>query len=157
MTSPDPTPAWIDDRLTELGGSGTVAELLERWQVELRAAAASMAEAGLLVVDGESWSLPAGRAPVAPTGRWTQDEIAIAVEAYVLLLRADHEGRPANRRTTAAGVIERTGRSAAAVDAIFANVSAVVQELGYEFLAAYPPKSNVPPGVRPAVAQALTP
>lgn len=154
MTSPNPAHAWIINGLTTLGGSGTVAELLDRWQIELRTTAEALAASGHLVIDGETWSLPQGASTTRP-GSWTEDEIALAVDAYVLLLRADHEGRPANRREAAAAVINQTGRSAATVDALFANISAVVQELGYEYLAAYPPKSNVPAGVRPAVSLAL--
>lgn len=154
MTSPNTAHAWIVDALTASGGTATVAELLDRWQTEVRATAATMATAGQLVVDGDAWSLPAG-SPASRPGRWTEDEITVAVGSYVLMLRADHEGRPTNRREAVAAVIDRTGRSLASVDAIFANISAVVQELGYEYLAAYPPKSNVPPGVRPAVGLAL--
>ncbi|WP_456695823.1 hypothetical protein [Aeromicrobium sp. P5_D10] len=154
MNSPNATQTWIVDGLTALGGAATVDELLDRWQAEMRIAAEAMSAAGRLVVDEDSWSLPAG-VPTSRPGRWTEEEIAVAVDAYILLLRADHEGRPANRRAATAAVLDRTGRDLPSVDAIFANISAVVQELGFEYLAAYPPKSNVPPGVRPAVSLAL--
>ncbi|MFI5426860.1 hypothetical protein [Aeromicrobium sp. UC242_57] len=113
-----------------------------------------MIQAGDLVATDDGWTLPSDR-KANRSGRWTDDEISIAARAYISLLRADHEGRPVHRREAVAEVVDQTGRTADAVNALFANLSAVVQEQGYEFLAAYPPKSNVPAGVRPAVAAIL--
>jgi hypothetical protein len=147
---------WSRHR-AELESSG---DLLYVWQLELRAAADAMIASGLLASDGDVWTVADAEAArsvaVRPAG-WTEDEIVVAVEAYVSLLRDRDAGRPLRRQEATAQVREQTGRTGAAVDAIFANISAVVQEKGLEFLAAYAPRSNVPRGVRPAVEAALRP
>ena len=170
--------AWILEGVSTSGGSATPidvsrqvwsrhraeleasGDLLYVWQLELRAAADAMTASGLLAsVDG-AWTVAdaaAARAVVAPPTGWTDDEIAVAVEAYVSLLRDRDAGRPLRRQQAAAQVREHTGRTTVAVDAMFANISAVVQEMGVEFLTAYAPRSNVPRGVRPAVEAALRP
>jgi hypothetical protein len=142
---------WTQHR-AELEQSG---DLLYVWQVELRSVAEAMIASGLLTADGDAWAVGAAAHAVAsrPAG-WDDDEIAVA-EAYVSLLRDRDEGRPLRRQAAVAHVRDMTGRTAAATEALFANVSAVVQEKGVDFLSAYPPRSNVPRGVRPAVDAAL--
>lgn len=164
---------WILEALQALGGSGTTldvskqvwarhrddieasGELIYTWQLDLRDTATELAAHGQISGDGERWNLAADAPPPARPGAWTAEDILIAVDAYITMLQADHDGRPVNRREAMTLVTQQTGRTSAAVEAIFANVSAVVQENGYEYLSAYPPKSNVPAGVRPAVAVAL--
>jgi hypothetical protein len=168
--------AWILEGLSASGGSATPidvsrqvwsrhraeleasGDLLYVWQLDLRAAADTMIDSGLLAsVDG-AWSVAdaeAARAVAARPAGWADDEIAVAVDAYVSMLRDRDAGRPLRRQQAAARVGEHTGRTGVAVDAMFANISAVVQEMGIEFLAAYAPRSNVPRGVRPAVEAAL--
>lgn len=160
---------WIIEALTALGGTATelavakeiwsrhgteiqdVGDFMYTWQLDTHKIADILASEGRISVSGDGWGLSSG---TVSTG-WGSETIQVAVEGYISLLRADHEGRPSNRRQTVAEVVAQTGQTATAVDAMFANVSAVVQEHGYEYLAAYPPKSNVPRGVRPAVAVAL--
>jgi hypothetical protein len=147
---------WARHR-AELEGSG---DLLYVWQLELRDAADSMIASGLLRSDADVWTVAdaqAARAVAARPAGWDDDEIALAVDAYVSLLRDRDAGRPLRRQQAAAHVREQTGRTSVAVDAMFANISAVVQEMGVEFLTAYAPRSNVPRGVRPAVEAALRP
>lgn len=147
---------WARHRL-ELEAAG---DLLYVWQLELRTAADTMIASGLLATDDDVWTVAdvtAAGAVVSRHSGWSDDEIAAAVDAYVSLLRDRDAGRPLRRQDATARVREHTGRTGAAVDAMFANISAVVQERGFEFLAAYAPRSNVPRGVRPAVEAALRP
>lgn len=175
----DPTwQAWILDGIAASGGSATPldvsrhvwarhrdelearGDLIYVWQLELRAAGDAMVASGLLAAHDDGWAVADVAAASAVSARpagWSDDEIAMAVEAYVSLLRDREEQRPLRSREVTTRVREGTGRSAVAVDAMFANISAIVQELGFEFLASYPPRSNVPRGVRPAVAAALRP
>jgi hypothetical protein len=133
-------------------------DLLYLWQLELRAAADAMTASGLLTsVDG-AWTVAdadAARDVAARSGGWSDHELASAAEAYVSLVRDRDAGRPLRRQEAVRRVRDATGRTDAAIEAIFANISAVVQELGIEFLTAYAPRSNVPRGVRPAVDAAL--
>lgn len=132
-------------------------DLLFTWQLDLRATAEAMAAEGRLTVEpnGE-WTLPEGTpVPAARRRTWEADEIAAVVEGYAALLRAEETGRPLARRQVVADLATRTGRSGDQVEALLCNVSAVVQEHGLTPLAAFRPRSNVPVGVRPAVAAAL--
>jgi len=169
--------AWILDAVAASGGSATAlqvsrhvwhgrraeleesGDLLYVWQLELRETAAAMIASGLLATVGDAWVVAdedAARALAPRPPGWTEADIAIAVDAYVSLLRDREAGRPPGRREAVAHVRESTGRTAAAVEALFSNISAVVQEHGIEVVAAYPPRSNVPRGVRQAVADALS-
>lgn len=131
-------------------------DLLYTWQLDLHAAAEAMAGEGSLVVDAEGrWLLAGTPAPARGRGPWSDDEIAVSVAAYLALLRAEHAGRPLHRQGVIADVLARTGRTSSQLDAMMANISAVVQEQGYAPLATFPPRSNVPRGVRPAVTAAL--
>lgn len=135
-------------------------DLFYTWQIGLRETAEALAEAGALRIDANTWVLAADAGSVAPAKhptRWDADEIAVAVEAYVSMLRDSAEGRPLRRQEASAHIRDTTGRTATAVDGMFANISAVVQELGLDYLPAYPPRSNIPPGVRQAVSAILGP
>ncbi|MFC5676152.1 hypothetical protein [Aeromicrobium endophyticum] len=170
--------SWILEGVAACGGSASpidvsrqvwsrhraeieaLGDLLYVWQLELRDAADAMIATGLLASDDDGWTVADGEAARAVAARpagWSDDEIAVAVEAYVSLLRDRDAARPLRRQEAAARVREHTGRTSVAVDAMFANISAVVQEMGVEFLTAYAPRSNVPRGVRPAVEDALRP
>ena len=152
-TSPD-VRTWLTDHLTALDGSGSASGLTDQWSDELRRTVDAMAAEGALTIDGDRWTIRREQ-PTSRPGRWTDDDIAVAVDAYVTMLRAEHGGQPVHRREATAAVVEQTGRTQTVVEAMFANVSAVVQELGFDYLGAYPPRSNVPAGVRPAVGAAL--
>lgn len=154
MTISHEARTWLTDRLTELGGSGSASDLTQQWSDELRRAADTMAADGALTIVGDRWTVQREQVPSRP-GRWTEDEIAVAVNAYVTMLRAEHGGQPVHRRGATAKVVEQTARTQTIVEAMFANISAVVQEHGFDYLGAYPPKSNVPAGVRAAVDAAL--
>jgi len=169
-----PLESWIIQALTAAGGSATSldvskyiwaerrteleesGDLLYRWQIELRTVADAMTARGLLTDVADTWTLSGTAGPVtAQRTGWTDDDISVAVDAYVSLLEDRAAGRPARHREAATSVRDETSRTAAAVDALFANISAVVQELGVEPLTAYPPRSNVPRGVRQAVRASM--
>lgn len=173
MTSAQLLSSWLLEGLAAVGGSATpldvskqvwarhrgelesAGDLFYVWQIELRATAEALQAAGALRIDDTgSWVLltDAGSTPPAKhASRWDADEIAVAVEAYASMLRDSAAGRPLKRSEASAHVRDTTGRTATAVDAMFANISAVVQELGLDYLPAYPPRSNIPAGVRQAV------
>lgn len=154
MTTPTPARDWLTERLAAAGGTASAADVSQWWTDELGRTIDAMAAAGDLEREGDRLALPrGGQSP--RTGRWDEPDIDAAVDAYVVMLRAEHAGQAVHRREATASVIERTGRPLPAVEAMFANISAVVQELGFDYLGAYPPKSNVPAGVRPAVGAAL--
>lgn len=177
VISPTTWQTWILDAVAASGGSATAlqvsrhvwltrraeleesGDLLYVWQLELRETAAAMVASGLLGTAGDTWVVAdadAARSLASRPPGWDADDIAVAVAAYVTLLHDREAGRPPGRREAVAAVRERTGRTAAAVEALFSNISAVVQEHGIEVVAAYPPRSNVPRGVRQAVADALS-
>lgn len=136
----------------EIRASG---DLLYTWQLDLHACAAAMTDDGSLALDTDGRWVLTGVAVSPGQGPWRDEEIAVAVAAYVALLRAEHGGQPLRASGVLADVLARTGRTSSQLDALMANVSAVVQEHGYLPLSSYPPRSNVPRGVRPAVAAAL--
>ncbi len=133
------------------------ADLLFTWQLDLRATAEAMVGEGSLVVEEtDEWTLPEGTAaPSIPRGSWTDAEIVAVVDGYLAMLRTEHDGRPSRRPETLADLAARTGRSTDQVQALLSNISAVVLEHGIDPLRRFPPRSNVPPGVRQAVAARL--
>lgn len=132
-------------------------DLLFTWQLDVRATADAMAATGSLVVEQNGdWTLPEGTSvPLAAPRAWDDDQIATAVEGYIAMLRAEHSGQPLRRSQVLADIATKTGRSGDLLEAMLSNISAVIQEHGIEPLPSFPPRSNVPVGVRPAVAAAL--
>lgn len=133
-------------------------DLLLIWQLLLRDDLAERERSGTVRREGERWvPVAAGDASpvVDPRTPWTPEQVAPAVEAYVDLLRAEHDGRVLRRPTALAHAVEATGRPAEQVERIWSNVSHVLQEHGIEPLLSCPPRSNVPAGVRPAVQRLL--
>ena len=132
-------------------------DLLFTWQLDLRTCADAMIAAGTLTSDDAgNWTLPPGTTIAAPVRRrWTEPEIAAAVSGYVALLRGEESGELLRRSEVISGIEEATGRTGEQLDTMMSNISAVVQEHGIMPLASWRPRSNVPAGVRPAVAAAL--
>ncbi len=178
MNSAQILQSWLLEGLTAAGGSATptdvskqvwarhrgelesAGDLFYTWQIELRGTAEALAGSGIVRIDDAgTWILQADAASTAPTKhptRWDADEIAVAVDTYASMLRDNADGKPMRRSEASAHVRETTGRTPSAVDGMFANISAVVQELGLDYLPAYPPRSNIPPGVRQAVSATLS-
>lgn len=164
-------PRWLTDLLAEQGPQAPLAvakavwqrhepeilataDLLYTWQLDLHALADEMTARGELVVSPDgSWALPS--ADQTLRRGWSEDDIAVAVRTYVALLRAHAAGRPVGRAAAVKEITGETGRTDEQVEAMMSNISAVVQEHGYEPLATFRPRSNVPAGVRPLVAAAL--
>lgn len=177
MTSAEILQSWLLEGLAASGGSASPVDIAKQvwarhrgdlesagdlfytWQIDLRASAETLRASGVLHIDDAgAWVMTDAAADMTATKhptRWDAEEIAVAVEAYVSMMRDSADGRPLRRAEAAAHVRDTTGRSSAAVDAMFANISAVVQELGLDYLSAYPPRSNIPPGVRQAVGAHL--
>ncbi|CAM3257321.1 hypothetical protein NODU109028_07395 [Nocardioides dubius] len=171
MTSAPRLHSWIADALHQQGSRARALDVAKQvwaqhetvlrdgdafftWQLDLHAAAAAMAADGKLLIDETGvWALP-GAAPVRKAG-WAEDEIASVVRGYLTLLESEHGGAPARRSQIVADLIAGTGRTPAQVEALLCNISAVVQEHDLIPLSHYRPRSNVPLGVRPAVAAAL--
>jgi hypothetical protein len=148
VPAPNPAQSWLNDQLAHADGPVSVAALTQAWASLLTDALGDLEASGRAVVTGDQIR-PAN--PTAPTER----AHALIAETYVRLLQAEHAGQPTNRPAALADLARSTGLAPAKIETLMCNVSAVVQELGYEFLGAHPPKSNVPVGVRPAVRSAL--
>ncbi|MGN0065406.1 MAG: hypothetical protein ACI379_14305 [Nocardioides sp.] len=134
----------------------TAGDLLYTWQLDLLATAEGMAADGHLSVAADgTWTLTAPAGAPLPRRVWTAEEIAVAVDGYLRLLAAEHAGEPAHVDEVVAEIGRATGWSGDALDRMLANISAVVQEHGLLPLSSIRPRSNVPVGVRPAVADAL--
>ncbi|WP_156409810.1 hypothetical protein [Nocardioides sp. Soil796] len=134
-------------------------DLLFTWQLDLRSTAAEMlADGRLSVEESGDWTLPAGTpapAPAPARRTWSDDEILAVVEGYVAMLRAEHSGQPIRQRQVLADIEVKTGRTGDQLERMLANISHVIQEHGITPLSSYRPRSNVPVGVRAAVAAAL--
>lgn len=127
------------------------------WQLDLRAAAEELVADGVLTVeeDGEWCLAPGVSAPATARRTWSEDEVEVAVDGYLSMLKCELEGLPLRRAQVVAEILANTSRTADQVDAMMSNISAVVQEHGITPLTAFRPRSNVPAGVRPVVAAAL--
>ncbi|WP_235738684.1 hypothetical protein [Nocardioides alcanivorans] len=132
-------------------------DLFYTWQLDLHTAAVALADDGALSIEKNGdWSLSDDTplpAPARRTGR--EDEITVAVAGYLAMLQAEHNGEALNRDRVLADITDKTGRSGDQLESMLSNISHVVQEHGYLPLSRFRPRSNVPPGVRPAVAAAL--
>lgn len=167
---------WIVEALEALGGSAArlsvakhvwaeheselqhTGDLLFTWQLDLvRIAEQMCGEGRLLLTAPGQLALPSrGVAPVSSDRSWSEAEINAAVGAYLDLLRAEHSGRPRRTDTAIADVVDGTGRDRAQVEVMFAAIAHVVGEHDITPLSGIGPRSNVPRGVRAAVAAALS-
>jgi hypothetical protein len=86
---------------------------------------------------------------------WADAEIQPTVASYFTMLRAELAGKPyvkvdVNRQVQAA-----TGRSRGAVEYKFANISAVLRDIGLPYVLGYQPRDNYQSALRPAVERFL--
>ena len=86
---------------------------------------------------------------------WAAAEIQQAVTSYFTMLRAELQGEPyvkadANREVRAA-----TGRSHGAVEYKFANISAVLRDIGLPYVLGYQPRGNYQSALRAEVERFL--
>lgn len=140
-------------------------DLFYTWQYDIRWAAQQLRNTGVLEkLDGDRsgiWRLESSSPELtessdSPTLRsarsdWRTDEIDAAVEAYMQMLRAEIDGVSYRKTETNRRVVELTGRSRGAVEFKFANISAVLHELGHRYVAGYKPRTNVQEELRIAV------
>lgn len=166
--------SWLVEALTKTGPTTTPLQVAQQvwahheddlrsagdtlftWQLDLRAAAEAMSAEGTLTIeDNGDWSLTAGNPRPTGTGAWSEAEIAIVVEGYMEMLHAEHAGQPVRRRQVEADITARTGRSGDRLEGMLSNISAVLQEHDIAPLSSVRPRSNIPAGVRQAVAAAL--
>lgn len=74
---------------------------------------------------------------------WSRDEVSETVADYFAMLAAELSGVPYNKAAHRRTLIERlSGRSAQSVEFKHANISAVLIDLGFPYIAGYKPRSN---------------
>ncbi|MDT0201713.1 hypothetical protein [Nocardioides sp. AE5] len=132
-----------------------VGDLLFTWQLDLRRCAEALISGGdLAVLASGKWAAPDGSTP--PTRRtWAEAEIAVAVERYLDALVDEHAGKAVHQRRLVSDLVGLTSHGEDRVHQLLCNITTVVGEHDIAPLTGFPPRSNVPVGVRPAVAQAL--
>ncbi len=73
---------------------------------------------------------------------WGEDELKHLFRAYLHMLQDELDGRPYRKVDYNREVQERTGRSKSSVEFKFANVSAVLDDLGLDWVQGYLPRFN---------------
>lgn len=81
---------------------------------------------------------------------WTDEELEATIIAYLDMRTADHDGRPYNKAEVNAALREGPlkTRTKGSVEYRMQNLSAVLNELGHEWLTGYKPAGNVGLGVK---------
>ncbi len=78
-----------------------------------------------------------------PTGQdWSDGELDAIVTDYFSMLGEELAGRPYVKAHHNAGLVQLTGRSRGSVEFKYANVSAVLEELGMPWITGYKPRPN---------------
>jgi hypothetical protein len=86
---------------------------------------------------------------------WPAAEIEPTVRAYFTMLRAELAGQPYVKAAANREVQASTGRSRGAVEFKFANISAVLRDIGLPYVQGYQPRGNYQAALRTAVEQTL--
>ncbi len=86
---------------------------------------------------------------------WTNEELEIVCDAYFYMLDCERSGTTYVKRRVNAEVQAATGRTAAAVEFKFANFSAVLNELGLEYVEGYKPRSHYQAAMREVVERRI--
>jgi hypothetical protein len=86
---------------------------------------------------------------------WPDAEIQPTLTAYFAMLLAELAGRSYVKAAFNREVRAATGRSRGAVEFKFANVSAVLREIGLPYVLGYRPRPNIQGALRPAVMRFL--
>jgi hypothetical protein len=84
---------------------------------------------------------------------WSDPENEVIVAAYLKMLECELRGESFNKAETNRVVRERIDRTVGSVEYKFQNVSAVLREMRYPFVAGYKPATNVQESLRTAVAK----
>jgi len=86
---------------------------------------------------------------------WADAEIQPAVASYFTMLRAELAGQPYVKADFNREVRAATGRSRGAVEYKFANISAVLRDIGLPFVLGYQPRGNYQSALRSEVERLL--
>jgi Domain of unknown function (DUF3883) len=111
---------------------------------------------GFSVVPKSSAGSAATRASAQAGQDWTAEEIALAVERYLQLLRDELAGQHVVKRRVVDGVVRALpARTRGSVEYKFANVSAVLEEEGLPWVLGYKPQHHYQAALREAVLGAV--
>lgn len=86
---------------------------------------------------------------------WSEQEIDLAIDAYLQMLEAELDGRSFVKAEYNRGVSTATGRTRGSVEFKFANISAVLQDLGLPWVDGYKPRANYQTDLRRAMERRL--
>jgi hypothetical protein len=86
---------------------------------------------------------------------WSDQENDLAIDAYLEMLKAELDGRSFVKRQYIRSVTASTGRTRGSVEFKFANISAVLQDLGMPWVDGYKPRANYQTDLRRAVERRL--
>jgi hypothetical protein len=86
---------------------------------------------------------------------WADTEIQLAVTAYFTMFRAELAGQPYVKADLNRQVRTATGRSHGAVEYKFANISAVLRDIGLPYVLGYQPRGNYQSALRAEVERLL--
>jgi hypothetical protein len=86
---------------------------------------------------------------------WTADEIAVLVGSYFLMLAEERAGRPYNKSAYRRDVIAAIGRVHGSIERKLQNVSAVLDEIGNQWIQGYKPLRHYQDSLVDAVDQRL--
>jgi hypothetical protein len=100
------------------------------------------------------WPQPNGDDDDGASG-WPGAQIWPTVTAYFTMLRAELAGQPYVKAAFNREVQAATGRSRGAVEYKFANISAVLRDIGLPYLLGYQPRANYQSALRSEVEQYL--
>ena len=87
--------------------------------------------------------------------RWADAEIQPTVTAYFTMLRSELAGQPYVKAAFNREVQAATGRSRGAVEYKFANISAVLRDIGLPYILGYRPRENYQSALRAEVERFL--
>src|SRR5262245_35518080 len=74
---------------------------------------------------------------------WAREEVEATVAAYFVMLRSELSGEPYSKADNRRKLVRLLhGRSEQSVEFKHANISAILIELGFPFIAGYKPRSN---------------
>jgi hypothetical protein len=82
---------------------------------------------------------------------WSDTEIAAVVAAYGEMLQAQRAGHQFVKARFNERVQEATARSKGSVEFKFCNISAVLRDLGWDWVKGYEPRGNYQAALREAV------
>jgi hypothetical protein len=82
---------------------------------------------------------------------WSAKELDAVVSTYMEMLQAESRGVPYVKAQHNREVQQATGRSKGSVEFKFCNISAVLVELGYPFIAGYQPRGNYQAALKKAI------